>query len=194
MSRAGVSPGESGPLVLPVLDGEGVRLRAWRTDDVHAVQDASRDPLIPLITTVPATGGEEEALAFVARQHERLTSHAGYAFAIADADDRAVGHIGLWLRDADHGRASIGYWVCPSQRRRGYAAAALATLVAWAEGLDGLHRLELYVEPWNEGSWRTAEKVGFQREGLLRSWELVGGEPCDMYMYARTCPSPAGVP
>jgi RimJ/RimL family protein N-acetyltransferase len=45
-------------------------------------------------------------------------------------------------------------------------------------------RLELYVEPWNEASWRTAERVGFTREGLLRSWQLVGTERRDMFMYS----------
>jgi RimJ/RimL family protein N-acetyltransferase len=29
-------------------------------------------------------------------------------------------------------------------------------------------RLELYVEPWNQASWRAAEANGYQREGLLR--------------------------
>lgn len=45
-------------------------------------------------------------------------------------------------------------------------------------------RLELYVEPWNEASWRTAEKAGFRREGLLRQYQEVGGERRDMFMYS----------
>ena len=50
--------------------------------------------------------------------------------------------------------------------------------------MPGLARLELYVEPWNEGSWRAAEHVGYEREGLLRSWQEVGGQRRDMYMYS----------
>lgn len=45
--------------------------------------------------------------------------------------------------------------------------------------------MELYVEPWNEGSWKTAENCGYMREGLLRSWEEIGGVRKDMYMYSR---------
>ena len=48
----------------------------------------------------------------------------------------------------------------------------------------GIERLELYVEPWNEGSWRAAEHVGFQREGLMRRWETVGDQRRDMFMYS----------
>lgn len=44
--------------------------------------------------------------------------------------------------------------------------------------------MELYVEPWNEGSWRAAERIGYAREGLLRSWQRVGDERRDMYMYS----------
>ncbi|MEV0456377.1 hypothetical protein [Catellatospora methionotrophica] len=32
---------------------------------------------------------------------------------------------------------------------------------------------------------RTAERAGFQREGLLRSWMELGGQRRDMLLYAR---------
>lgn len=51
-------------------------------------------------------------------------------------------------------------------------------------GLGQFERLELYVEPWNEASWRTAERVGFRREGLLRQYQYVGSERRDMYVYS----------
>lgn len=89
----------------------------------------------------------------------------------------------------DHGRAGIGYWIVPSARRQGYATDALATITAWGERLDGVDRLHLSVEPWNEGSWRAAERVGYEREGLLRSWERVGTERRDMFVYGRVAGS-----
>ena len=59
----------------------------------------------------------------------------------------------------------------------------LKTLTFWALGVLGIPRLELYVEPRNEASIRTAERAGFRQEGLLRSWQEVGGERKDMLMY-----------
>lgn len=175
----------SSSLVLPTLVGERVTLRAWRKTDVAIVKEASRDPLIPLLTSVPTTSGDLEALAFIERQHERLRTRAGYAFAIADRDDNAIGHIGLFLPPDGGARASIGYWVARSHRRQGFAGDALDALTSWAIELDDLDRVELYVEPWNEGSWRAAERAGYQREGLLRAWRRVGGRSRDMYMYSR---------
>ncbi|MGK3948561.1 GNAT family N-acetyltransferase [Microbacterium sp. K2] len=171
------------PLVLPTLSGRHVQLRAWRDTDVALVQEASHDALIPLVTTVPRTSDEGAALAFIRRQHQRLESGAGYAFAIADLDDCTVGHIGLFPVGST--RASIGYWIGASQRRRGYAADALATLTSWASTLERLDRLELYVEPTNEGSCRVAESAGYQREGLLKAWQRIDGRPRDMFMYAQ---------
>lgn len=176
---------QDGPLVMPEVRGRLVRLRAFRTADVPAVREASADPLIPHITTVPPTDDPELAVAYVERQHERARTRVGYSFAIADADDVAVGQIGLWLRDLDQGRASVGYWVRPSARGRGYASDALSALAEWSWSLGELDRLELYVEPWNEASWRTAERAGFAREGLLRAWQAVAGQRRDMFMYSR---------
>ena len=173
------------PLDLPRLPGRRVVLRDWRDSDAGTVQEASRDPLIPTMTTVPTTDGEPEALAFISRQHERMRTGAGYVFAIADPSDRAVGHIGLFFVPGSGARASIGYWIAPAHRRQGYAAEALGLLTSWAVQNLAVDRLELYVEPWNTGSWRAAERAGFQREGLLRAWERIAGTPRDMYLYAR---------
>lgn len=97
----------------------------------------------------------------------------------------AVGQIGLWLRDVREGRATIGYWVAASHRRRGWAGRELALVAGWGLQLPEVHRLQLYVEPWNTGSWRAAEAAGFQREGLLRGWQQVGAQRRDMHVYSR---------
>lgn len=184
------------PSQLPVLQAGPVRLRPFAPRDVDLVVSVASDPLIPLITTVPDSGSADQALAYIERQHQRLGVGRGYSFAIADADsDRGVGQIGVWLRDYVEGRVSLGYWIGPAFRGRGYARAALAAATGWALTLDAVHRAELYVEPWNEASWRIAERVGYQREGLLRGWQRVGGRPRDMFMYSRLLadgPHPAG--
>ena len=165
-------------------------LRPFRAGDAAAVREAGSDVLIPEITSVPKAPADSTAVqAFIARQHDRASSGEGYSFAIADAaGDVCVGQVGLWpLGD---GRASIGYWVVDSARRRGVATRALQVASAWGLTLPGLHRLELYVEPWNTGSWRAAELSGYAREGLLRSWQTVGNRRRDMFMYSCLRPEP----
>ncbi|WP_109528664.1 MULTISPECIES: GNAT family N-acetyltransferase [Nocardia] len=172
-------------LVVPVLDADGVRLRLFVASDVNLIVDAGRDPLIPSITSVRAHGDQAAGQEFIRRQHHRASTGQGWSFAIADpVTDTAVGQIGLWRTDIGHGRVSIGYWIERSHRRHGYASRALRLLTSWASTLEEVSRLELYVEPWNEGSWRAAESAGFRREGLLRRWQKIDGSARDMYMYA----------
>lgn len=173
----------------PLLDAPPYRSRPFERRDAPLIQRAAGDPLIPLITTVPAIGSPASAVEFIERQHQRLLDRSGYSFAISDAGtDQALGQIGLWLKDSPQGRASIGYWIDPHQRKRGVVSTALDALSRWGLALPGIHRLELYVEPWNEGSWRAAQRCGYVREGLMRSWEDVGGQRRDMYMYSRLGP------
>lgn len=172
-------------LVVPTLEAGPVRLRPFRLTDVEAVRGASQDEHIVSITTVPSRFSEDEGRLFILRQWRRATDGTGYSFAIADAaTDQAIGLMGLWLRDIDQGRAYLGYWVASAGRGQGAARQALTTVAHWAFDQLQIPRLELYVEPWNEASIRTAERAGFQREGLLRSWQVVGAKRADMWMYS----------
>jgi RimJ/RimL family protein N-acetyltransferase len=174
------------PLDVPRLAaGDKLVLRAWALDDLPLVREASCDTYIPLITTVPSTYSQAAGEAFIHRQWDRASTGAGYPFVIVRVEDgRPLGMVGLWLTHRDEGRASLGYWLAGSARGQGIAAEALRAVVEWALRDLRIPRLELYVEPWNAASQRTAERVGFQREGLLRSWQQVGQERRDMIMYS----------
>ncbi|MGL5818834.1 MAG: GNAT family N-acetyltransferase [Phycicoccus sp.] len=156
-------------------------------DDADLAIAAGTDDAITAVTTVTPHGDRAQALEWIGRQRDRLTTGHGYSFAVADVDtDRAVGQIGLWTRDIEHGRASTGYWVGPAFRRRGYATAALIALSEWAFGVEQVHRIDLHVEPTNLASRRVAEACGFRREGLLRSWLPAGDDRRDVYLYGFT--------
>ena len=47
------------PLIVPILEASPFRLRPFIPADVDAVREASSDPYIPLITTVPATYSDD---------------------------------------------------------------------------------------------------------------------------------------
>jgi [ribosomal protein S5]-alanine N-acetyltransferase len=172
-------------LIVPTLAAGPFCLRPFMLDDLDLIREASADPYIPVITTVPAVFGEDEGRRFIERQWARAEEGVGYSFAIADArTDRACGQAGLWLRDVSLGRAQVGYWVVSSARGRGAAAIAAQVLAGWAHRELQIPRVELYVEPWNTASIRSAKRAGFQREGLLRSWQDLDGERKDMLMYS----------
>ncbi len=143
---------------------EGLTLRPWCLADLELVREASQDDYIPLITTVPARYSRAEGVAFIERQWGRAATGAGYPFVIVAEDGTPVGTVGLWLRNVGEGRASLATGRQVGCGRR-VAEAGLAAVVRWAVDELGIPRLELHVEPWNTASLKTAERVGFQREG-----------------------------
>jgi [ribosomal protein S5]-alanine N-acetyltransferase len=168
----------------PVAYGPVV-LREFCDADLPMVQEMSADPYVPLIGTLPPNASRQQAQAYLDRQRGRLPEGTGFSFAIAEAaTGRGLGGIGLWLAGLDQGRATAGYSVTPSARGRGVAAAALTALTSFAWTIPALHRIELYIEPWNVGSIKTADQAGFEREGLLRSHQQIGGRRRDMLLYA----------
>lgn len=172
------------PITVP---GLRFRLRPFGPGDIGVVEAASNDEFIPKITTVPTVFTAEAGRAFIDRQNDRMIQGQGWSLAIATADiDEAVGQVGLWISQLSKGRAEIGYWVAPPHRGRGAASDSVSMISEWAfEHLD-LDRLSLFIEPSNGASINTALRAGFEREGILRSWERVDGIPRDMWSFVRT--------
>jgi RimJ/RimL family protein N-acetyltransferase len=173
------------PLLVPELKSGPVLLRPFSLSDLHLVREAATDPYIPSITSVPLHYSDDNGRSFIERQHGRALEGHGFPFVIAEATDpdRGLGSAGLWLREIDSGRASIGYWVVPSERSRQLAGWALRGVVAFAFDELAIPRLHLFIEPWNTASQRTAEAAGFSQEALLRGWERIDGEQHDAYVY-----------
>lgn len=167
----------------PLNDGV-VGVRPWRDTDLACVEQASQDPGIPQGTTVPAHYTPEAGLAYIARQHARLTSGQGVSLAVVDQHtDYAVGHINLMLRPQE-GVAGIGYWIIPSARRRGIVSRAISLVTTWGLGAGGFARIEAWVEPDNHASQRSPETNGYLLEGRLRSFLTFGARRADVLVYS----------
>jgi ribosomal-protein-alanine N-acetyltransferase len=154
----------------PKLRDEQILLRNWTYEDLPCIEEASRDSVIPTITTVPSPFSEEAGRAFVERQWKRQASGEGISLAIVEAEtDIAIGLIAL-LHRQQPGVVGVGYWTVASRRRRGITRTALCALSRWVLGLPAIARLEALVEPGNEGSLRVLDGAGFRCEGLLREY------------------------
>jgi [ribosomal protein S5]-alanine N-acetyltransferase len=167
----------------PLPQSGPIRLRPLRDVDLHLVAELSADPYIPLIGSIPALFTEEEGLAYLERQHRRLTDGTGWSFAIAELDgDRAVGSAGLWRHGG--GPATAGYAVAPACRGRGYAKAALRALTTFAWSQPDIHRVDLFVEPANLASIAVAAGCGYREEELIPRHLEIGGRLRDMVRYS----------
>jgi RimJ/RimL family protein N-acetyltransferase len=119
---------------------------------------------------------------YVSRYREASLGGRGAAFAIGDVDGECLGVVTVELRDA--GRAEVGYWLLPEGRGRGRATRALRLVSRWALSQPSIVRLELSTAPENTASQRVAERSGFRREGVLRSYHVVAGRREDAVFFS----------
>jgi len=106
---------------------------------------------------------------------------------VAERDARIVGMLqfsGHSHPQQGHGGA-LALSVLAPWRRRGIARALLETLLAWAEGVDGLRRLSLEVFATNLPAIRLYEGFGFARDGVKREGARVGDEYVDILIMSR---------
>ena len=166
----------------PLTDGT-VMLRRWAESDLGCVEEASREGRIPEGTTIPANFTTAEGLAWIERQWARADNGTGLSQAIADpVSSEALGAVVLMSRQP--GTAEIGYWLIEGARGRGLGSRAVALVARWAVIEARLARVEALVEPGNTASRRVLEKIGFQKEGHLRSYLVFDQRRADALIYS----------
>ncbi len=101
--------------------------------------------------------------------------------------DRAelVGTLGYhrWLRE-ELNQALMGYDLLPEHRRKGIMTEAMTAVLKFGFERMHLHRAEVRVDPANTPSIRLIEKLGFQREGVLRESTAFRGRFIDDAVYS----------
>jgi RimJ/RimL family protein N-acetyltransferase len=145
-------------------------LRPWVEEDVPWLVAACNDPQITRwIPVIPSPYTEEDARAFIGGESRPAPEYSvpEHSFAIA-VDGSPAGAIGMSVNSMNY-RGRIGYWVAAPSRGAGVCTHALRLLSRWAFDDLELRRLELITDPDNVASQRVAEKVGYRREGVMRS-------------------------
>ena len=169
----------------PLGDGV-VSLRPLADDALGAVEHALRDPEV----TRWFDDRKLSARDVVDRAAERWERSEAAEFAVVH-EGECVGSI--WLDIGPNARASVGYWLVPHARGKGLMTHALLLVARWAFDDLGLKRLGLLADPRNAASVRVAERAGFHREGVLRSWSVVNGERVDQVSYSLLPKDPRNV-
>lgn len=171
-------------LPAPSLHDEVIALRPPSKGDVDAITAALQDPEIPRFTRIPSPYARADAVAFVKSSVVGWRTGSARNLMIFDAQHSTLlGGIGLLSRE--HPQVlEIGYWVDARARRRGIATRAVRLLSTWAIPQLGLQRLELMTHVDNVASQGVAERAGFTREGVLRSYTTIGGGLSDVVMFS----------
>ncbi len=168
----------------PTITTTRLTLRRISLDDVDAMFEVFSNVEVMRYWSTPPLTDRAGALELVNEIHDSFAQQVMLKWGVARrADNHLIGTTTLYNLDFTNRRAEVGYALGRRHWGQGYMHEALQALLAYAfETLD-LRRLEADVDPRNEASIQTLERLGFQREGFLRErWE-VGGEIQDALFY-----------
>lgn len=165
-------------LDVPVLEGEGIRLRPWREDDAE-----HSEPVAGPSHHFPA-GAAPDDLTFdhwLLTRREKAAEGTGIVWCIADAEtDRPLGAMLVFDNHGPirEGGAELGYFLFPSARGRGAVTMGgeLAIEHAFAPRADGglgLTRLTAITATDNLASNAVLERLGFLRWGAEHETDLL---------------------
>lgn len=173
------------PVPDPPLSDGVVTLRLPEERDLPAIERGITDP--DVIRWIGPY--EDTARQALDRNHALWNDGSGATFSICDPSGDCVGHI--WFNINGSSQAEVGYWLLPEARGRGLATRSVRLISRWALRDLGLARLSLMTEPGNERSQRVAERSGFVREGVLRSYKEMAGRRIDCVVFSLLPSDPA---
>lgn len=165
---------------------ERLLLRPFVREDFAAVHRYGCDPeVVRHMLWGPNT--EQETRDFIERTIKDLEPKPRLNFQLAmvlPQSDELIGGCGLFVKDAAHKQAEVGYCIAKEHWRRGYATEVAKAMIRLGFETLKLHRIYATADVNNTGSWRAMVKAGMQREGLLRENVMMKGTWRNTYLYS----------
>ncbi len=171
---------------------DGYELRALvdrDTPELHPLIERNRARLARWIHWAHGQT-EQDTRAFIGRARAMEQEGSGLSRAVL-AGGRLAGVVGITVDRANRS-AAIGYWLDRDSEGKGVITAAVAALADDGFARWQLRRIEILADVENRASCAVAERLGFQREGVLRQSYRVSDERySDDAVYSMLASDPA---
>ena len=183
---------------LPTLSGSDLSLRWLTAADLPALMAIFANPEVVRYMATEPLDTREAAERYLLSIHEGFLSGGLYQWGI-EHNGAIVGTCTLAGIDRDNRTAEIGFALGREHWGRGLILRALPLVIEFAFNRLKLHRIGADADPRNSASIRVLEKLGFQREGLVRECYFHMGEIQDAALFgllqpdwraSAYCPSP----
>jgi ribosomal-protein-alanine N-acetyltransferase len=102
--------------------------------------------------------------------------------------NQLVGTAGFHTVSPQNRSAELAFDLSPAVWGRGIATCMCSLLTQWAHSAAGVVRVQATVLHTNARSGQVLRRCGFEREGLLRSYRMVRGQPGDFWMWGHVVP------
>ncbi|SRR5579885_1060386 len=177
---------ESKPLTPLILQDEHVALEPLSLDHVETLERAAADGELWKLwfTSVPAPG---RMRAYIEAALEMQAQGNALPFAVRDKSDGEIaGSTRLFDFEPALPRVEIGYtWYAQSRQRSHVNTACKRLLLAHAFETFKCVAVQFSTDRYNDASQRAIERLGAQRDGIMRSHRLrVDGSVRDSVVYS----------
>jgi RimJ/RimL family protein N-acetyltransferase len=166
--------------VFGLLEGKTVNLKVVEKEDLAFLSEWFNNPEV---------FGEYNPLMQVSRTDlEKNYGEKKFEetdFFIEGKDGRRIG--GMWHFNVLHpagNQLEIGYFMVPSERRKGYCAEAVNIMVDYLFLSKNVGRIQAQTDVRNIGSQKVLEKTGFKMEGTVRKTFFLRGQFRDSILYS----------
>lgn len=174
--------------MLPAVDdlaltGPTLRVRIPRDSDAAALFVQASDPEVTRWFSWGPYGSEAEARAYLSRLAPQRARGEHLDLVIEHLEAGPIGITGLGELAVRDRRAVIGSWLGRAWWGTGANREAKALMCHLAFALLGLQRLGAYSNVEHARSQRALERIGFRREGVLRSYHCHGDRLLDVVVF-----------
>ncbi|RHW43314.1 N-acetyltransferase [Neobacillus notoginsengisoli] len=167
-----------------------LHLRLFQTSDAPAATKLCNNyNLFKHTLHLPYPYSIEDALTWIARQLENFNADKSYEFAMTNKETgELVGAIALTNNQRfQHGE--IAYWVGEEYWGLGYATEAAQAIIQFAFNEKQYHKVFARCFSSNPASGRVLQKLGMEKEGLLKDHVRKEGRFKDLVYYGLINPA-----
>jgi ribosomal-protein-alanine N-acetyltransferase len=164
------------------IEGQGFKLRRWKSDDAGPLQKHADNKNISdfLFDRFPSPYTMDAAVDFVSRKLEQdpLVSF------VVEVDGNLAGVIGIDKREDIYRKSPLlGYWLSENHWGKGIMTQAIKLVTNYAFANLDIVRIQAGVLGNNSRSMRVLEKAGFVKEGVLKNNIIKNGVILDEHIY-----------
>jgi ribosomal-protein-alanine N-acetyltransferase len=171
-----------------ILETRRLRLRLPLMADAQAIfEEYAQDPAVTKYLTWRPHKEIGETYDYLRRCLAGWDSASAFTWVLTRKEDGEL--LGMVEIRIGEYKADLGYVLARSHWGHGFMPEAVGALVDLAMSSDGIFRVWAVCDIDNAASARVLEKVGMQKEGLLRRWIIhpsVSDEPSDCFCYSKT--------
>ena len=165
------------------VTGPSLTLRYAELEDAPRLLELGSDPAVTRFFSWGPYERVEEPQAYIAGLAGKRERGEMLEFLVDHREHGPIGVTGLSELAARDRRATVGSWFGRAYWGSGANLESKALVAALAFETLGLDRLTAWANTRNGRSQAALERVGFEREGVLRSWHRHGSERHDVVVF-----------